>query len=214
VTANCRAGQSDRGEDRKAARNALGNVERGQALLLGESPEITLSAGRDEGPVSPLNAGVGHRLAHDEEVSQRLGGGARARDHVDSGRFERERVEEGRDVFGVHVVEEVGVRLGGQTAREGRRAQRRSADADGQDRLGVGDGFDRGPNRVGIRGLGEVQRGVAVFGVRHAALDALVSVGDSFVQFVEVGSGDAGVGDLRKRVTQVYSHRGYLHGTR
>ncbi len=91
-------------------------------------------------------------------------------------------VEERRDVFGVHVVEEVGVHVGVESVRQRRRAERAAADADGEHRFRVGERFDCGSNFVRVGRLREVQRRVAVFVVRASGFDSLVGVGDAFVQ--------------------------------
>jgi len=72
-----------------------------------------------------------------------------------------------------------------------RRAERRSADADHQQRVGVRERFDRRPDRVGVGRVRQVQCGVAVIVVRATPLDSLVGRGDVYVQPLQGLAGDA-----------------------
>jgi len=99
--------------------------------------------------------------------------------------FSRGVLEAARDPLGVDVIQKdrFGVRV--ERVRDRRRTQRTAADADGEQRVGVGDGLDRRSNLVRIGPFGEVQRLVAVFLVCHSALDALVGGRHLLVQALE-----------------------------
>ena len=176
-------GESDGRERGEAAGDARGHAEGGQVVLVGEVPEVTRLARRDQRSFGPVDAGPIHRLTDDEEIRQRLGRRPGAGDDVDDGIVERQGVEHGVDVCGVDVVEDVVVEA-------------------------VADRFGEGRGRVdgvGVGGVGQVQRRVAVVGVLAAPGDAFVGVGDALVQSRKRLAGETRFGV--ERVAEVDVHR-------
>jgi hypothetical protein len=176
-------------------------------VVVGEFCQRPGVAGRDQGPVGPVDARLPHRLPDDEEVRERLRGRPRARDDVDRGLRKRERVEGRRRLGRVDVVQDVVVGpAGSERGRDGGRAQRAPADAHRQDRLAVGERCDRRLDVGGVRSFGKGQRRVPELVVGHTRRDAVVCPRDPVVQPVKGVRADPGIGHRRQRVADVESH--------
>jgi len=185
-------------------------------VLGGQVCERAGLSGRDDGPLGPVDAGVVHRLADDEEVREGLRRRPGLGDDVDGDVLEGEIREHTLDLVGVDVVED-DVTVAGvvcERGGDGPRTERAPADADGDDGPGVGDRFDRAVDASGVEEVGQVQRRVTELVVLASLGDARVGGCDLVVDALEFGPRDARVSDGRQRVSDVHVHGSVLEWRR